>query len=797
MAYELHHMKKKIDNLTMLPFSGNLLQAIQKQRNLFLWASTIALAVLLPAALLLVSGYTLIWRDTSRLFQPIRHLVVESLQNHQLPLWNPYEALGIPLFAQMLHGVLHPVSVIGAFLFPHADMDIFILIYLVLAALGSALLARILGASLSSSAIAGIGYGLSGYVLGMASIMQYLCAAATAPWAIIGLRMAGEKRRGGIVAAAAGTAVLLFAGDPQWAIIAILIGTVIAIEAGGKRGFLYALLGLAIGAAIAGIQLIPTMAYFQETSRAVELDSLARKQWALAPWRIIELLVPGFFGSPDGLMGEWPVYMWLGGITNSVMKMPFAPSVYVGSCLLILAAAGIVHSRVTRILGITALALLWLALGANAGAEQLMHLVPVWGKFRYWEKIVGPLTFSLSLLAAFGADRLSNRPTRFWMMLSGAAGLVSLLLALLLANWQNADTLFTDSVARQAAPYARDNLKIGLLHAGIILLALSGILAGATRWARFRTLFPLAAAGLVFLQSSFAAPFAMHSGMRNIRDERPLSQLKNAGELTRIATPLQNEYISPYALNDYDAEISYQSQMGVASYNVPSHIDQLDTYTGFRSRPFDVLMGAFSDRLALQSMPVLRRYAVTHLFISNPSTAEEWLAREGAVKVLENSAWGFAGWKLPHRPWATFAEQIVRVPDEKAALDTLLETLRRGEQTVILEKGADPKELSAGQVLNSVRTSDWLAIEATSQKDGVLVVNDSYWPGWKATIDGKEVPIWLADCIVRAVPWPAGHHLLEMKYEPLEVRIGWVVSIIGVIALTALFVIERLRRRAS
>ncbi len=796
MAYELQKIKR-IYNFKILPLLGKVLLSIKKQKILFMWASTIAIVVLLPAALQLVSGHTLIWRDTSKLFLPIRHLIVESLQNHQLPLWNPYEALGIPLFAQMMHGVLHPVSVIGAFLFPHADMDIYILIYLVLAALGSALLARLLGASFESAAIAGLGYGLSGYVLGMGSIIQYLCAASSAPWAIIGLRMAGEKQRFGIVAAAAGTAVLFFAGDPEWSIIAILIGVILAIEVGGRKGLTNVLLGLAIGTALAGIQLIPTMAYFREASRAIELDSLDRKQWALAPLRIIELLVPGFFGSPDGQLGKWPVFMWLGGLTRPGMEMPFAPSVYVGSCLLILAAAGIMHSRVTRIFGITALVMLWIALGANAGAEQLMHLIPVWGKFRYSEKMVGPLTLCLSVLAAFGAKRLSNQPTRFWMILSGVAGLVSLLLALLFANWQNFDTLFTDTVARQAAPYARYNLKIGLLHAGIMLLALAGIIAGAYRWARFRTFFSLAAAGFVFLQSSFAAPFALHSGVRNIRDDQPLWQIKNASELTRIATPLQNNYLCPNTLNEYDAEISIGSQMGVASYNVQSHIDQLNTYTGLRPRRFDVLMGTFPEQCGLQSPLVLRRYAVTHKIIRNPGSAEEISACEGGVKVFENGVWGFAGWKVPHRPWATFAEQIARVPDEKTALDTLIETLRRGEDTVILENVPDPKELSAGQVLKFVRSSNWLRIEATSKQDGILVVNDSYWPGWKATIDGKEVPIWRADFIVRAVPWPAGHHLLEMKYEPLEVRIGWVVSMIGIIALSALLVFAWLRKRLS
>jgi len=36
----------------------------------------------------------------------MRLLVVEALRDLRLPLWNPHEALGIPLVAQMVHAVL-------------------------------------------------------------------------------------------------------------------------------------------------------------------------------------------------------------------------------------------------------------------------------------------------------------------------------------------------------------------------------------------------------------------------------------------------------------------------------------------------------------------------------------------------------------------------------------------------------------------------------------------------------------------------------------------------------------------
>lgn len=778
-----------------------LLSMLRKQKRLLVWISIVASGALAPAMLFLVSGHSLVWRDTSKLFQPVRSLVVEALQQFQLPLWNPYEALGIPLFAQMMHGVLHPVSVLGAFFFPHAGMDVFILIYVMMAAVGNAILSRTLGVSFGSAALAGLGYGLSGYVLGMGSIIQYLSAAATAPWCVAGIRMAGEGRRHGIVAAAAATAAMHFAGDPQWTIIAILLGSAMALEAGNIRGFKTALLGIIIGTALAGIQLLPTMAYLGETSRGVELNLLDRMQWDLSPWRLIEFIAPGFFGSSSAGLEKWPVFMWLGGLIQSGFEMPFVPSVYVGSCILVLAAAGGAHSRLTRGLVAASLVLLWLALGTNAGAEHFTHFIPVWGKFRYAEKMVGPLTLCLSLLAAFGSERISKKPSGGWLVLAGGAGTVFIIMALSLRYWPGLDALFTDAVKSEAARQARYNLSTGFVHTGITLLSLAGLIAFTRRSVRFRSCFPVAAAALVFLQLSLASQFALHAGASNIRDDYPFPELRNAGEHTRILTPLESNFLYPKELDDYDGQIAVQSHLGMPSYNVPSHIDQFSTYTGLIPRRYDTLTRAFSQKFGAQSAIVLRRFAVTHMIIKNPYNAGETeiarVASTGGNKILVGDQWNFLGWSVPHRPWAFFAEKVALVPGEKEALASLAKILEQGDSTVVVEGTDSPGSPGTGRIIGFERKSNYLRIEATSAGNGVLVVNDSYWPGWMAKIDGKEVPVWPADYLVRAVPWPSGRHVLEMRYEPKEVRAGLFVSMAGAVALIGLVVGERRRLRKS
>jgi hypothetical protein len=281
----------------------------------------------------------------------------------------------------------------------------------------------------------------------------------------------------------------------------------------------------------------------------------------------------------------------------------------------------------------------------------------------------------------------------------------------------------------------------------------------------------------------------------------PLSQIKNLHEPTRIVTPLEEGYHYPKGLDEFDAQTGGHSRMGAPSYNVPARIDQINTYTGLRPRRLDSFLKTMSTQFGFQSMLALRRYGLTHAVIRNPySDIEAELAStasEGGSKVLENSEWDFSVWKVPHRPWAIFAENVIGVTGEEEALATLTRIIQRGESTVVLEGATLPERPGTGQVLTIERWSNDLRIEAVSNDNGILVINDSYWPGWRAEIDGKEVPIWRADYFVRAVPWPSGRHVLHMKYEPIEVTIGMLVSMAGVVVLFALFMLEWRRERKT
>ena len=744
-------------------------------------ATVAALTAAAPLVVAICQGATLVWRDTARLYEPTRALVVAELSHGKLPLWNPYEAFGHPLFAQLLHAVLHPISLALAFAWPGAGTNVTITCYVAFAAAGAALLASELGVSPAGQILAGVGFALSGYVLGMSSVILYLGAASVAPWAILGVARAPR----GLLAVASGSlgvAAIHFSGEPQWAIVAIIIGLALCAAIHGARGVVLGLAAVLVGTALAAVQLVPAAMYFFDADRFHGLNELDRALFPLSPWRLIEFFAPGLFGRPSEFS---PVFAWLGGATAQGLTYQFVPSIFIGGPLLFLSALALRSESATRrtrrsatTLAVACGVLLWVALGRTLGATQALSPVPVWGSFRYPEKLVGPLTLCLTLLAGMGLDRLRKHPRRWWPALLFVVALATAAMAVVLWTLTRRPSF---AAADGGVTAACQQLATGLAHGAVSLSIFAALLFLVIRGRLTTGGFGAAVAVLVFLESIAAAPYALHFGRPGVIDRAPLRAIASPDRVVRIATPLENE---SYQIrggrgpDDIDLLLGVKSRCGVPLFSVPSSIDQVETYSGFPSRRYTRLKGRL-ERAGGAYWNVLRRLGLTHVVAKVPTSEGEARAMQLAIKhgmmVSYDEEWLFSVWEVPHRGWASFAPRIRSLDGEEAELEVLVSGASVGDETVAMEH-AGPQPESTGRVLGATRTAQALRIEAESPANAILVINDAYAPGWQATIDGSPVPIWRADYLMRAVPWPEGRHILEMHYVAPGLAAGKVLS---------------------
>jgi uncharacterized membrane protein YfhO len=74
---------------------------------------------------------------------------------------------------------------------------------------------------------------------------------------------------------------------------------------------------------------------------------------------------------------------------------------------------------------------------------------------------------------------------------------------------------------------------------------------------------------------------------------------------------------------------------------------------------------------------------------------------------------------------------------------------------------------------------NFIRIDAQMQCRGMVILSDTWFPGWVATVDGKRATIERAYGVVRGVVVEAGTHTIEMRYRPMSVYIGALLSLLA------------------
>ena len=90
-----------------------------------------------------------------------------------------------------------------------------------------------------------------------------------------------------------------------------------------------------------------------------------------------------------------------------------------------------------------------------------------------------------------------------------------------------------------------------------------------------------------------------------------------------------------------------------------------------------------------------------------------------------------------------------------------------------------------------------MTVDTTATRPGLLVLTDVFYPGWKVTVDRRPAKIERVDYLLRGVRVGAGHHVVRFSYEPSSFTIGWLISVISLLAVLVLGGVgwARLRRR--
>jgi hypothetical protein len=140
------------------------------------------------------------------------------------------------------------------------------------------------------------------------------------------------------------------------------------------------------------------------------------------------------------------------------------------------------------------------------------------------------------------------------------------------------------------------------------------------------------------------------------------------------------------------------------------------------------------------------------------------------------------GGNLPHPPLVRGEEERGLVKGGKAG--TRGQENKKGDRSESpLQNKKDVGEPHSGLPEFVSESNNRLQLFVEAKEDSFLVLSDTYFPGWKAYLDGNPVKIFRANYNFRAVSIPPGKHEVKFVYHPMSVKLGVLITSLGIIGI--------------
>ncbi len=150
-------------------------------------------------------------------------------------------------------------------------------------------------------------------------------------------------------------------------------------------------------------------------------------------------------------------------------------------------------------------------------------------------------------------------------------------------------------------------------------------------------------------------------------------------------------------------------------------------------------------------------------------------------------------------PLVTAGQQPV-FADDRTILNAFTQTNLDLRQVVFLPPEArgsiTATRQSAARVLSAKFANQSIAIQAEASGPSLVVVSQSHYPAWRARVDGQPARIWRANYAFQAVEVPAGRHDIQMAYDDQKLRMGGLLSLLGLVACGGWGWLARRRERS-
>jgi uncharacterized membrane protein YfhO len=709
----------------------------------------------------LFEGKTFFFRDMLHFGYPFKHFIWESWQQGALPFWNSKIAGGVPFFSLYHPGVFYPPNLIFLLKDFGTAFNIYYLFHHIVLAFSVYRLARYWDLSPEASLGSAVTALLGGYFLSLASLYNHFQTAVWLPLILLSFNrfLNKNKFKDFLITVSLFTFVFL-AGSPETCIFiaAILWGYAVLVVPGksnftsffSRTAIFSGVVILSLG--LSAVQLVPTRALLKESMRSTGVSFKESSRMSLSPLALSAVILPeNHFGFMD---------------TTKVQKGYFLQSCFMGLVPLGLLLAGIfsrVKDRAFWFWGTLFFVGIFFSMGRfNPLYAVVYDWVPLLNLFRFPEKFFFLSAFSLVFLVGLGLDALGSVNAKKRIRPGSAFTAAFVLLVLL--GWV-------------AVIEPNREWITGL----VTLLILGLILTLASTATRGRVAFKVLAVSLLILELWARNAALLPMVDRSFYEKSPelLAKLEGSKSLYRI----------------YGGRLLDEKELPTAN-QFPERKTLMASHLALKNllRPNLGMIYGLNYADGLTGLELKSSWLWTELFIKSPPEKRIRILQRSNVHywVNDNTSSNFSPGTLEVENFASalpraFMVNIGRRGRAPQLLNTYYDAAFDPLKEVLLNENANwlRNKNFHGRVEQIEYASNKVRIKTSQNAEGMLVLLDSYFPGWRVEVDGMPGKIFRANYFYRGIKLNVGRHVVEFSYTPEGFHEGLRISFQTLLLLLA------------
>lgn len=689
--------------------------------------------------------------DMADVFVPLEDFFHQELLAGRLPLWHPDLAWGFPVIASAQIGFFYPPLLLLRWLPLFVYLPLILVLHLFALGIGTYIFARRENISHWGALLAAIVMTLNAFVFQHVTHLNVVLTLTWLPWQFIVIKRLASRSNSSPqdrVVAAIVIAAPFLAGHLHIPFLLALMSTAY-YWARRPKPFVRASLtyvSISIFAiALAAVQILPTLELVQYSSRGTsgDFDLERANQLSWPVYHAPTILWPRFFGTDDTYWGK---------------RLEVEYGIFLGTLPLLLIALAIRPLwRDRRWFVIAATSGLVLALG-DFSPIRLLWLEPSLWYFSAPARWLLLYTFAMSILAGAGLDAVQQYPRRLRQGTIYFLIALGIMVAVYNVALANVPDNFSHLLAERLNSYNLLGERPLTYYSEKFSQLLASLQQSGLSVSSPYTFLPLLVLGAAALVTSYRAAPALIVTLTAL-------ELVLVAATATPTLPWSTILATPSTLASLPTNVQ-QKQARILSRLLPGDTGLFLTNPASRANP--------QKRARQRDLLVPATHARFNIAGSQWPASLDLNSHSAALATLTKEELNI-GAVLVETPHGQPPLEIQILPAEpRVALVSDKETVP------LLYQPVTPTLLR------------WQVAPATTSQ---LIVRDTFYPGWRAFIDGQLTPLLPYQSVFRQVTVPAGRHQVTMQYQPTLFYWGLGISVVSaLLAISAWF--RRLKHTA-